>query len=325
VSAALILPALAKVSAAEVLKIVGESKILSADSSIQAAVRPSEKAVEISATREARATDKDCKIDAVLIARKVMDADPDGVAKVKVTFLDASDQTSYRQVTVRAGDVKAFAARAISQEMLLSELELVSGRDNTAGGLGSIAGTAQPEVGPGVLPDERAALLAKIQDLQKKGVGTGPFLAIFKKVEEAAGKGESVTVSQLIGSLGKAVDEQAEHLRHLRQEQKVRPVPLDTSGKRLSRPEAQKLLLRSSGELGELTPGSGPFPVRRLRVAHKLKELQRSGRDTKSYFNAYRQLEALVRSGDGSRAEVILQQLEGSLGLPSIKPPRLTR
>lgn len=316
-----LLPVWAKLSASEVLRIIGESKILAADSNVQAAVHPDEKEVEISATRDARATDKDCKIDAVLIAKKVMDVDSDGVAKVKVTFFDAANRTSFRKVTVRAGDVKAFAARSISQEMLLSELELVSGQETKSAG----DPAALPAVVDGPLHNERAALLRKIQDLQEQGVGTAPFLALFAKVESAAGKGDSAGAAQLLLGLGKAVDDQSRHLNNLRQSQQLQSARRLGGKNKFAVPEMQKLLSQSSTPLGDLAPVTGPFPVRRIRVAHKLKELQASGHNTQAYLQAYRQIEALVKAGDNRQVEVLLRKLEGALGLPSIIPPRLAR
>lgn len=318
-----LLPVSAKVSAAEVLKVIGESKILTADSNVQAAVHPDEKEVEISATRDARATDKDCKIDAVLIAKKVMDIDSNGVAKVKVTFFDAADRANFRKVTVRAGDVKAFAARSISQDMLLSELELVSGPETKPAGLTDSA--ALPAVVDGLLHDERAALLRRIQGLQEQGVGTAPFLSLFAKVESAAGKGDSAGTAQLLLALGKAVDEQFKHLGNLRHAQQSRFVQPAGGKKQFAVSERERLQLQSTTQLGDLAPVPGPFPVRRIRVARRLKELQASGRDTRSYLQAYRQIETLLKARDSLQAEALLRKLEGALGLLSKVPPRLAR
>src|SRR5688572_27242922 len=80
-----------------------------ADAVVQAYERPS-------------ATESDLKIDAVLIARVITERLPE-VAKVKVLFFKR-DRSSYYQIAVTVGDIKAFGGGDVSKEKLLKSLEV---------------------------------------------------------------------------------------------------------------------------------------------------------------------------------------------------------
>ena len=64
---------------------------------------------------------KDLKIDAVLLAKAVMDLDPKIVSRVVVKFIDKS---TCKEVAVTAGDIKSYALGAISTDQLLSSIEI---------------------------------------------------------------------------------------------------------------------------------------------------------------------------------------------------------
>lgn len=65
--------------------------------------------------------DKDCKIDATLIAKSVFDLSPEGFARVTCYFY-GKDMSSCQEVSVSAGDIKSFASGAMTQEQLLASL-----------------------------------------------------------------------------------------------------------------------------------------------------------------------------------------------------------
>jgi hypothetical protein len=66
--------------------------------------------------------DKDVKIDAVLIAKLVIEKRPN-VTKVRTTFFNTD--LSYREVTVTASDIAAFGLGGISKDKFLETLEVV--------------------------------------------------------------------------------------------------------------------------------------------------------------------------------------------------------
>lgn len=71
------------------------------------------------------AQDNDCKIDAILIAKELMISNSLGVRRVKVHFHEPVGHTGIvREVIVTLPEVKAFAAKDVTQEELLSSLTL---------------------------------------------------------------------------------------------------------------------------------------------------------------------------------------------------------
>jgi hypothetical protein len=107
------IPALAasfSLTDAEVVNALEKAKILAPSIRLNARVSPDE--VIIATYKNPKAEDKDCKIDAVLIAKAVMDLAPGEVPRVTVYFYSSSTLSKYKQVEVTAGDVKAFASGA---------------------------------------------------------------------------------------------------------------------------------------------------------------------------------------------------------------------
>jgi hypothetical protein len=115
-----LLSAQAAVSATDVVNVVEKAKILSTGTRVSAAINGPE--VYISTYKNARATDNDCKIEAVLIAKTVMDLAPADITRATVYFYSTANINKRKFVTVTAGDVKAFGAGQLGQEQLLSSL-----------------------------------------------------------------------------------------------------------------------------------------------------------------------------------------------------------
>ncbi len=92
-----------------------------ADSAVN--VRIDKDQVFVSTFRHASADEKDYKIDAVLIAKAVIEAAPNEVARVNCYFY-GKDLSSYQEVSVSAGDIKAFASQQLTNEQLLASLSV---------------------------------------------------------------------------------------------------------------------------------------------------------------------------------------------------------
>lgn len=126
VMAAMLLPlgsqVLAAPTANDITSAIDKAKILSSNTRVAAAVNGAE--VYISTYRNAKANDNDCKIEAVLIAKTVMDLSPADITRVTVYFYNALRRSSRKVVSVSAGDVKAFGAGQLSQEQLLTSISL---------------------------------------------------------------------------------------------------------------------------------------------------------------------------------------------------------
>lgn len=72
--------------------------------------------------------DNDCKIDAVLLSKKVFDSCP-SLARVKVKLLDPRGSGNHKTITITVGDISAYSAGKITMESLMNSLEIVNGSD----------------------------------------------------------------------------------------------------------------------------------------------------------------------------------------------------
>lgn len=297
-------PLAAMDSASEISTLVEESKVLGSDTEVRAKVLDREREVDITTVRNPKATDRDCKIDATLIAKKVMDAYPHAIVKVKVVFFDRSNANKYRQVLVHDTDVKAFANRQISQDKLLSGIELVKGTVNP---VARLKGLSYKEISrtldaiPGVYHDERTQLLSEISQLRDNGAGAGPLLAQFFQIEDKVRQGDQDGVASRLKELQAKVRAQAEHFSQVQPETAA------------SNQSGDPATLRP---LGELAPAEGLMYNRRLRVAQRVAELRDSGKPVNRYLRLLGEFEGLAASGNRATLNTKLGKLEQVLGLP---------
>ncbi len=118
-------PALAKPTEAELVDAITKAKILSGEYQINIVAEQNQATLSTFLDKASNKADDDCKINAVLLAKKLMDIDAD-LVKVKVLFYDV-DGDHYRQVLVKAGDVLALGGGQIDKDKLLSSLEITRG------------------------------------------------------------------------------------------------------------------------------------------------------------------------------------------------------
>jgi len=116
------LSALAAVTPAEIQAAIDKAKVLAPG--IGVAVGSTRGQVAVSTYRNSKANEDDCKIDAVLIAKTVMDLAPEGVNSVTVYFFNRKDPSTFDQINLSAGDIKAFGAGELSKEQFLSSLKV---------------------------------------------------------------------------------------------------------------------------------------------------------------------------------------------------------
>jgi hypothetical protein len=122
----------AKMSSEQLQAQITKAKILPPDTKITASTNGAE--LTVSTYKVDLASENDCKIDAVLIAKTAFDADPE-LSRATVLFYDPRMPDNYSSVAVTLGDVVAYKAGKVSKEQLLSALKLVaqtSGSGSTA-------------------------------------------------------------------------------------------------------------------------------------------------------------------------------------------------
>jgi hypothetical protein len=120
-SLGLTLSSYAHISSEQLQAEITKAKILPPDAKVTTAITGSE--LTVSTYKLEKATENDCKIDAVLISKTAFAADPE-FSRVVVIFYDPIYPTSYDEIPVTLGDVTAFGSGSLSKGQLLSELKL---------------------------------------------------------------------------------------------------------------------------------------------------------------------------------------------------------
>jgi hypothetical protein len=153
------------------------------------------------------ATEKDHKINAVLVGKEAMQICGNKLAKVRVIFRGLDGSTA--GALIRSGDVKAFGSRLESEDELLKSIDLVR-RD---------AMPVAPEMGP---PNNKRGLIVglkiarlRIFGLSKKGVGTTVFDELADSVKKSLGAGDLEEAAKQLNELNHHLHDQEETSRAL--------------------------------------------------------------------------------------------------------------
>lgn len=111
-------------SAEKISEIIEKSKVFSTGYKLKATVSGNEAVLSTYINRESKDKDRDCKIDASLIAKELMISNELGLRRIVVNFHEPDLTGKYRNVTVSYAEIKAFAAGAVEQEDFLSSINL---------------------------------------------------------------------------------------------------------------------------------------------------------------------------------------------------------
>lgn len=190
------------------MAILKNAKIIDQTALMRAALTDQEAIV--TAKRSAKDTDNDCKINAVMFAKTLMDAYPDQVLRCKVMFFDF-EKSRYSQIVIRKGDVAAFRSGSLSKDALLGSLEITNVADPSINAAAAQSGTssgAGTGVVAGPFQDKRLLLLSHIEALSQKGTNVKAFRAIFDQIEDMARQGNETALNQKIPYLLEKLQEQ---------------------------------------------------------------------------------------------------------------------
>ncbi|MBX9695349.1 MAG: hypothetical protein K2Z81_23385, partial [Cyanobacteria bacterium] len=94
----------------------------------QVKVKLSGEQASVSTFRDKRASDKDSKIEALIIGKTVLELPGSNITSVTTYFYDSNTPSQYKAVTIRSSDVKAFGAGQVSQDELLSSISIRDGQ-----------------------------------------------------------------------------------------------------------------------------------------------------------------------------------------------------
>jgi hypothetical protein len=206
----------ATLTALKAREIVQQADVLPSDYRQQVNATVSEDSVAVSVFRNPFAQTVDCKIDAVLLAKKLWDRDRT-LKSVHVLFYELAPADTYWDVQVSSAVLIGFANGKISQDELLNKVELTV-REHAPlktdfGKLSykNIIETLGIVKGPKEL--ERANLLVRIDILQVQGENISELRKSYMHAEDLARRGMEKEMVAYLKDLGSAVDQQAKKIK----------------------------------------------------------------------------------------------------------------
>lgn len=157
--------------------------------------------VWITAQRDPEATEKNMKIDAVMLAKAIVSSAGNQVDAVEVVFSEEGGKNG-RLVTVSKKQIDDFGKGQLTVEQLLAALSLDSVRQKK-----------QIELEPGPELARRLLLKQRIDKLREQGTGTKPFEMIFQEIESLVKAGDEDKMNTQLSFLESRVDGQEDQLK----------------------------------------------------------------------------------------------------------------
>ncbi|HEY9712177.1 MAG TPA: hypothetical protein V6C72_01830 [Chroococcales cyanobacterium] len=190
------------------IALLKNSNVLKSSASLRATYDNKNKRAVLLTDRMPKATDDDCKIDSVLLAKKLMDSFPEDVNQVRVIFNKPGGSVS-QHVDVSKVDVKAYGTGAVKASELLGSLTMVNDDiDQIPSSSGESLSNDNATVVPGPFAGQRLILLGRIEQLRKRGTGVKPFETLFAQIEDQAKAGDDAKLKASIPYLSEKLGEQ---------------------------------------------------------------------------------------------------------------------
>lgn len=283
-------------------QLVNNAKILPAEYKIRAYVKGPE--ATIVTYRNAKAIDQDCKIDAILIAQKVMEAYK-SIAAVRTQFCYINSPSQYDQVEIHAGDVKAFDTGGLTKQRLLDSLPISKG----GAGKQTVVDNTKFQIMlknykavPGFGRELRAKTLDLMQKIQNMGIDPSEFWPTFEATEKRITQGLSQETLVECNDLHTKV-----YAAYLAADKRYT--------KHLTATQDQVNAMKSQQALTN-QPAYGPMYKERMRLAQKIGTLARAGENVQWYQSMlFNNIEAYARTRDVPRLKSAISDLEIKLHL----------
>jgi hypothetical protein len=265
------------ISKDEALQKIKEAKILDPRCAVRLGWTGKAEVMVVTA-RNPKAIDDDCKIDAVMITKTLMDAYPNQFVRVKVIFSKGDGDCS--AATVTAGDIKSFKVRALDKKSLLDSIELV--KVSSLDVVDSSSAVNPTTVIAGPFQPWRLTTLEHITGLSREGVNVKVFMDDFNAIETMVRTSPPREVRNALAILTAHLNDQDE----LTREAKTSAHPVTANG----RQERSWLQVRA-----------------------RLQELAKEGKDISSYQEQLREIRELRSSGRNLEANHLFRQLARTL------------
>ncbi|MBS1993552.1 MAG: hypothetical protein JSS83_23720 [Cyanobacteria bacterium SZAS LIN-3] len=292
-------------SSEKLITLVQSAKILDPDYPIHITLDKTEASVVT--VRHPQATEQDCKIDAVLLAKTIMDAYPKTITRVKLVLSDHNSE-AMNELTVTTGDVRAYATGTITKDELLASLEMkkVVNPGGERGAPIDMRTSGVEAVEPGPYRSYRQILAGRIENLKAHGTGTKPFEEMLAKIQEDCRKPAGEVAPDSILNQIKGL-----YQRLADQEQAIRQAQNIASGKTAFSYGAEDKLSRSFG-------GGRPdnYLNRLMPLVYKrITQLSKQGIDESADRATLQSIRTMRRQGQNTQAYQALQGLAAKLGM----------
>jgi hypothetical protein len=313
--------ALCALSESDVEKLIRGEKTWTNRSGLTVKINANE--LTIGTYREQGATDKDMKIDSIMITRKIMEADPD-VARVKLRFYDPVNRRNYQLVDVRQSDIKAYSQGLVTMDALLTGVDIDKVTDT-------------PEVAEGPFGTERLQAKQQIDKLRNQGVGVATFVQIFGHAEDLAGQitkeptgadaeKKKEELRSTLDRLMKAFDDHANFVRQHKEKTVAKQTALLNQSKAAATgaprtaqrnvpPPAETDPGSGLEKLGMFTPIPGPFLLDRLYIGRALVHLKKQNVPIIHLAPIWQRMEVAVRNKDTVSVQHDMEYLQKHLNL----------
>lgn len=111
----------AELTAADITKIAKKANVLPPTTDVTGYKKGQE--VIVSAYVPKSTAESNLKIDAIMLAKEFFDTEP-ALTRVSINYFDQVDRSTYRSVSVRVTDVKAFGSGVVSKDELLGSISV---------------------------------------------------------------------------------------------------------------------------------------------------------------------------------------------------------
>jgi hypothetical protein len=263
--------------------------------------------LRISTFRDPHENERDRKIDAVLMARAALQASGDSISRVTVYFY-GKDLSQYQEVSVSAGDIKAFASGQTSQDQLLSAITLESKRNESATDrvvtqLQNSA-SARPDYRVTMQNNDELIVTSPMTDAVSDEEAKMEALRVANAAIQAAPSSRTVKIA-FVDPRGKAPTRQIS----------MGAAEAKTLWDRLlgELSSVQIAKVQPAVDLASLQAVPGPLQEQRAKLLARLRDLQKSGVGIAPFMAAFQALEGTVSSGDEAAIAKGVERLSASL------------
>jgi len=213
--------------------------------------------------------EKDLKIDAMFVARSLIEAVPGQIEAVKVLY--NTHGRDARFVIINKLTVDRFGSGKISAEDLLASLSLETvGRD----------GQAESRVAPGPLMERRLLISRRIDELKNAGTDVRHYQELFDAIETQVRGKQPSNLEKSVADLETRLSEQEEDLAQARRTAQGKGVP---GIKKAEAPKESMLLLRvysmrAPEIMRRLSRGQSPDLAACTRLGTEIDKLLKGGK-----------------------------------------------